>query len=59
MQKLMKLVENIAVYMAERSMARSTPFCIHKIEKPDRLEELVKRCKENKEETSYEKSSIN
>ena len=55
----MKLVENIAVYMAERSMARSTPFCIHKIEKPDRLEELVKRCKENKEETSYEKSSIN
>ena len=51
MQKLMKLVENIAVYMAERSMARSPPFCIHEIEKPDRQEELVKRSKENKEES--------
>lgn len=48
MQKLMKLVENIVVYMAERSVGKSSPFFQHKVEKPEHLEELVKRCKENK-----------
>ncbi len=48
MKKLMKFVENIAVYTAERSVGKSIPLCVHKVERPERLEELVKRCKENK-----------
>ncbi len=48
MQKLIKLVENIAVYTAERSVGKSIPFFQHKVERPEHLEELVKRCKENK-----------
>lgn len=48
LQKLMKLAENIVVYMAERSVGKSSPFFQHKVEKPEHLEELVKRCKENK-----------
>lgn len=48
MKKLMQLVENIAVYMAERSVGKSAPLCVHKVERPERLEELVKRCKDNK-----------
>lgn len=46
MQKLIKLVENISVYTAERSVGKSVPLCVHKVERPERLEELVKRCKE-------------
>lgn len=49
MKKLTKLVENIAVYTAERSVGKIAPLCVHKVEKPDRLEELLKRCKENKD----------
>ena len=48
LKKLMKFVENIAVYTAERSVGKSIPLCVHKVERPERLEELVKRCKENK-----------
>lgn len=46
LQKLIKLVENISVYTAERSVGKSVPLCVHKVERPERLEELVKRCKE-------------
>ena len=49
MKKLTKLVENVAVYTAERSVGKSIPLFHHKVEKPGRLEELLKRCKENKD----------
>lgn len=47
-RKIMNYMENIAVYLARRSVGKSVPWYMYKVQKPETLEKMLKEIeKEN------------